>query len=321
MPDIIIEADGVHALHGMRIKPFGNHLKDVVEGDFRLLENLAESVPVVDPNYPDTTSMQFHFTFPYGSDAIFTDYNGYFINVLDGREKELFGIEMTDDERFSHRAMGSSLLMFSISGKTRDNIIEARDKVVSKFPGLETVTVDPEYEVTKIDELINVCRKRNGGIVVDCEPLELRGLKYHILGTMFAKSRLCPLSGLLESEIDLRSKITSRGITSDESVYFAKLDIPDLRGEVTLLVSETTPSYDHSQLFHTDGARLNPKQSSVLSVVAISEKRELVYEYSNKFISYVPEEALDYMKATQAFIAGEIEDLKETLEGLELQDE
>ena len=253
MPDIIVEEKGVHALHGMRIKPFGNYLKDVVDGDFLLLENLAESVPVEDPNYPDVTSMQFHFNFPFGSDAIFTDYNGYFINILDGREKELFGIEMTDDQRFSHRAMGSSLLMFSICGKTRNNIIEARDKVVSKFSGLETVTVDPEYEVTKIDELINVCRKRKGETVVDCEPLELIGLKYHILGTMFAKNRQCSLSGLLETEMDLRSKITSRGITSDGSVYYAKLDIFDQRGQVTLLVSETMPSFDHSQLYHTNG--------------------------------------------------------------------
>ena len=58
----------------------------------------------------------------------------------------------------------------------------------------------------------------------------------------------------------------------------------------------------------------------MLSVVAISRNRELTYEYTNKFISYVPEEAMDYMKVTQAFLQGEIEDLKETLIGLELEE-
>ena len=137
---------------------------------------------------------------------------------------------------------------------------------------------------------------------------------------MFAKSRLCPLSGLIESEIDLRSKVTSRGLIENNNVYYAKLDIFDQRGQVTLLVSETMPGYDHSQLYRTNGEKFDPQQSGALSVVAISKKRELVYEYSNKFMSYVPEEALDYMKATQAFIFDEIEDLKETLIELETQE-
>jgi len=315
MPDIELEKYGIHAMHGMRLKPYNNHLAEIVEKDPFLRAHVAKSYLVQAPLDHKKDSMQFEFKFDNGCDAIFTDYNGYFGTVLASRqERELFGIQMAEDDRFTHKIMGDSLLMFAISGKSRDDITRARDAVITKFPVVAPVNILPETQKTRLDELANVCEIRHAeSMTEDFNPIELMGERFFVLYHIFAKSRSPELPLIIQSHRALRTRVSSHGMSEDNDIYYATLK----QGEATIIMSDTLPNYDHSCLYLSTGERLDPEIFSVLTIMTMGRDRERNYDITDELLQYFADRPLIPVKAPRYFIDTEIQDLSSTLIDLE----
>lgn len=316
MKDLETDFQGWHGLFGVCFKKNYEDLVKLVKEDPELgrdlkhveIPKIASSTLVRVEDWPtDNNGMVLvRLNLEQECQAVFTDYRSDMRFLADS------DLRMSGDELLDIRNSDYSLLMYTLTSKSKEQNCRVRDRVLGKFTDIKDVGVYKSFKEHQSRVLEKVCGRRYSEELINLEPIEISGPRYSLAWQFYCRKRTIPALKIIRQHPELKNNIVQAG-RDPLGLGLTYLLLTDEGRQVSIILAEPTYKLSSKEYISRTGESFSDRDYCSLSITAISSDRKLSMKYLKRMEQLFADHDLTNIKESRYFVDVAMKHLNEQL--------